>query len=57
MKKARLLKDTAMKDTGKVYSDKLGLRMLYLNQLEHASEAEIDNTLPRHAREVYGSCE
>lgn len=51
------MKDTAMKDTGKVYSDKLGLRMLYLNQLEHASEAEIDNTLPRHAREVYGSCE
>ena len=29
-----------IKDNGKVYSDKLGLRMLYLNQLEHVPENE-----------------
>ena len=39
-----------MKDSGKVYSDKLGLRMLYLNQLEKASEEEKQTDIYRWAK-------
>ena len=39
-----------MKESGKVYSDKLGLRMLYLNQLEKVSEEEKDSDVYHWAK-------
>ncbi len=39
-----------MKESGEVYSDKLGLRMLYLNQLEKVSEEEKDSDVYRWAK-------